>query len=237
VPYWDVLTMSLHAQGKNGAELVAAREARRRFADRVAGYQLEARALAGQRKLGELEALWHVMRDRTRAAGTPVGDYALETGDELQAHGDSTAALSWYRRAEQEYAYAEGAGDGAAARWGRARVAARLERWQEALTLGQGLVSADSTSLQYRGFTGAAAARLGRRDLAETILRQLTEEHRPYTLGHAQFEAARVAAALGRLDQASSLLVSAYARGYPYDIEFHRDPSLKAIPGRRGASR
>jgi hypothetical protein len=233
LPYWDLLAAALHVQGKGRSELAAAREARRRFPDRVAGYLPEARALAGQRKSNELEALWQVIRDHTHETDGQTGDLALEVGDELQAHGDSAASLSWYRRAYQEFASMDSTRGGETQRWGRAQAASRLGRWDEALHLGQALLSGDSTVFQYRGFTGVAAARLGRRAMAEALLLQLADDSRPYTLGHAQFEAARVAAALGQLGRANDLLVSAYTRGYPYDIDFHRDPFLKAIPGHR----
>lgn len=233
LPYWDLLTAALHAQDKSRLELAAAHDARMRFPDRVGGYVPEARALASQKRSTDVEALWQVMREKTHATDIETADLALDIGDELKSHGDSAVSFFWFRRAYAQYSSSDSAQRTEVSRWGRARAAARMGQWAEALELGEALLADSPAVLQYRGFAGVAAARLGKRARAAELMHNLAENRQPYTLGHPQYEAARVAAALGLLEQGNALLVSAYSRGYPYDIDFHRDPVLRVLSGHR----
>ena len=50
-----------------------------------------------------------------------------------------------------------------------------------------------------------------------------------FTFGRPQLQAARIAAALGDVARAEKLLGMAYRKGYPYDVQMHRDPILRSL--------
>jgi TolB-like protein len=232
LPYWDLLTSALHAQGKHRAELTAAREARRRFPDRFAAFLPEARALAAARASSELEELWATATGRTNATATEAATLAYEIATELWAHGDSSASGPWFSRAYGAVTPLTATPNAIDARWGRARAAARLGRLEEAYELNQALAVSDSARRDYYlGFLGVVATNLGDRGRAHALLEQLAGDVRPYTFGEPRFQAGRIAVALGDLERATELLASAQLQGYPYDMDFHRDPTLVRLRG------
>jgi TolB-like protein len=229
-PYWDILTSALHAQGKYKSELAAATEARRQFPQRVEGFISEARALAAEQRSAELERLWQEANAKLRMTPEDVSNLAYETGSELWAHGSSNNAQAWFTRALDATVSRDSSGGTIATRWLRARTAYRLGRLREALDLGQSLATDDPTrSEYYLGFLGVLAAQSGDSTQAEALLQRLAGDKRPYTLGVPQFEAGRIAAVLGETERATELFVFALDRGYPYTLEFHRDPALSRV--------
>jgi hypothetical protein len=228
LPYWDVLTSALHAQQKHRSELKAAREARRRFPSRLEAYFPEARALAASKMLIDLERLWTQVHSNPDATHARLGALALEVGSELWAHADSIAARQWLTRSYLAFMQAGRGRDGAEARWGRARAAARLGL-QVALGLSKELISLEHNRTEYLGLFGILSAQGHDRVRAQSVLQQLAADSRPYTYGRPQYEAARIAVALGDLGQATELLGLAKSAGYTYDPELHRDPILAPL--------
>jgi TolB-like protein len=225
LPYWDGLAIALHAQEKYQEELTAARAAQRRFRDRPAAYLSEARALAARGRVTELEKMWLNVTERMGPTALESGALAMEAGSELWAHGDSTASRAWFSRSYDAFASADTSTSAIDARWGRARAAARLGRLREALQLGEALAGS-SPQPEYLGFLAVVSAQLGSRDRAAALLRQLETDSTPYMYGRPQLQAGRVAAVLGDVDRAAKLLTSAYRRGYPFELETHRDNIL-----------
>ena len=233
LPYWEVLTSALHAQREHGQELKAAREARRRYPERVSAHAMEGRALAAQRQDAELERLWLELPARVSAlGGAQLGVFAYEIASELRAHGDSAGAQKWFARSHEAFVAGGDASSTTESRWGRARSAADLGRWREALVLCEALVAADSTRVDYLGLLGISAAQLGDRERAGRLVEHLAGNTRPYTFGRPQYQAARIASALGQIDRAAELLGMARARGYPYNLALHRDPLWAPLSGR-----
>jgi tRNA A-37 threonylcarbamoyl transferase component Bud32/tetratricopeptide (TPR) repeat protein/TolB-like protein len=229
LPYWDVLTISLHAQGKHRAELKTAVEGRRRFHGRLAAYLPEARALAATRRHKDLEALWGRVGASSDTAAVATGSLAYEVGAELFAHGDSAAAATWFDRA---YRVSSAGADKDAAEdllWVRARAAARLGRFEEAASLADAVVRRDSSRSEYLGMVGILAAQRGRSAPAKAVLERLAEDTSPYTYGRPQFQAARVAAALGDIERANRLLARAQSEGLPFSLDVHSDPILARL--------
>jgi TolB-like protein/predicted Ser/Thr protein kinase len=226
--YWEVLTASLHAQAKYEEELTAARAAQRRFFDRPSAYQYQMRALAALGRLRDMEKLWTATMSSLGATPVETGRLALEAASELAVHADSAAAHHWYRRAYDAFATGDTGETATEARWGRVRAAAQLGRHQEALRLGSSLAE-NSKDADYLGFVGVEAARLGLRARAESLGRKLEADTTSFTYGRPQFQAARIAAALGDVARSSRLLLAALRKGHPYHEEIHRDPALKAL--------
>jgi TolB-like protein len=231
LPYWTVLSMVLHVQGKHSQELEVATQARKRFPGAIAPYIAQARGLAATGRGRDLDQLWE---EALRVAEPPpreAGSLALEAGMELVAHGTAGQARRWFARALEAFTPVEGASDTTSMEWGRARALAGLGRWPDADTLSERLTMQDSTREAYWGMRGLAALHTGDRAGAYAILRRLASDHRPYLYGNAQFLAARIAAAAGDTLRASRLLTSAFTQGYPYDIDFHRDDALGGLAG------
>ncbi|HYC30843.1 MAG TPA: hypothetical protein VEB59_01070, partial [Gemmatimonadales bacterium] len=228
--YWYVLTASLHAQAKYDEELTAARAAQRRFPDRPSAYLHQVRALAALGQLRELEKVWSAAAGPLSATPVETGNLALEAGSELEAHSDSSTARRWFSRAYDAYAVADTGETATEARWGRAMTAARLGRFEEAFRLGSSLASS-SGATEYLGLVGAVAARLDRQDQADSLARRLEADTGKFTYGRPQFQAARIAAALGDREKANRLLIAARSRGYTWEVENHRDPFLRPLHG------
>jgi len=228
LPYWEILTSSLHVQGKHRVELSTARQAYQQFPDRLDALRPEALALAAQGQVTGLERLWS---EASKTSSVDVGTLAYEVGEELWTHADSSTAAPWYRRAYEVLTRAPGA-NGIEARWGRARAAARLGRWKEASDLAEALAVDDPKQREYYiGLSGLVAAWRGDRPRALELMGQLAGDNRPFTFGEPQFQAGRIAAELGDLERAQALLASALRQGYPYDLDFHRDRSLARLRG------
>jgi TolB-like protein len=221
--YWELLTSALHAQGKHRPELAFALEARRRFPARIEAYVAEARALGAERRSSQLEALWREAGTQSRFTPSDRSWLALETGSELWAHGDSSGARAWFERTlafDRSGVTTEG-------RWNMAQAAARLGRREQAENLGASVVAEDSTRrVAYQGLLGVVVEGAGQLDRARSLVDQLAGDERPYDFGVPQFEAGRVAAAAGDVEGATRLLGRALDRGYPYNLQLHRDPAL-----------
>lgn len=231
LPYWSVLALSLHVQEKYRQELDVARQARARYPARPSAYLPEARALAALGRIQDLDRLWEQGLQAASPTAAAAGAFALEAASELAAHGKAADAGGWFARALDAFTPADGAADPDVLQWGRARALARLGRWREAREVSRRLVAQDSTREDYLGLAGLAALGAGDRADAYATLRRLAADQRPYLYGNAQFQAARIAASADDVATASRLLASAYAQGYPYDIEFHRDPALAGLSG------
>jgi hypothetical protein len=193
----------------------------------------EARAYAAEHDAAGLERLWKSVAAVRDATVAEIGTLALQVGDELRAHGDSDmdAPRRWFDRAYKAVSPDEAARN-AAARWVKARAAARLGRLSEALALGESLVTDEPAQRDYYlGFIGIVSAQLGDTAGAQELSRRLAGDQRPFTFGEPQVQAARIAADLGDSAQAVRLLEAAFRKGYPYDLEFHRDQALASVRG------
>jgi serine/threonine-protein kinase len=229
-PYWVLLASALHAQRKYRQELMAGSEELRRFPGRVDAYLAEARALAAERNTRELEPLWEAVTALPNAAPVEVGLLALEVGDELRTHGDSGRSVRWFDRAYRTALPGAGGLAPVEVRWLKARAAARLGRLREALELGRSLPGDDPGQRDdYLGFVGLLSAQLGEQASARAVADQLANDQGPFTFGEPQVQAARIAAVLGDTGQVTRLLTSAYRKGYPYDLDFHRDRALASV--------
>jgi hypothetical protein len=80
-------------------------------------------------------------------------------------------------------------------------------------------------------YLGVSAARLGDTASAERYAARLAAIRRPYTFGRPAFARARIAAALGRRDDAVALLREAESQGLHAAREAHVAPELAALRG------
>jgi hypothetical protein len=240
LPYWEVLTDALHIQGKHESEMTAAHTARLRFSEDPASYTLEVRALAALRRTRDITALLAETEQISAFTPLQLGDIAVEAASELRAHGDSVSAVPFLTQADRWFGRDSGQHP-VEAMWGRMQVAAYRGSWSEAAVLGKVLVRADPSSVRYRGMLGVALAKSGDHVAAQRVLANLARDLQPYSFGIPQYEAARVAAALGQKEEAVRLIVVAHSQGYALYNDPHRDivlgelrqhPLLRPVVGR-----
>ena len=115
VEYWDLLTYSYHALNDRKHELARAREARRRFPDRIDVLSFELSALAAEGRTREVRALMDTALAFPRAKlGIPgviadmpglglwPGRLMINAATEFRAHGFSAAAQETFQLAIDE---------------------------------------------------------------------------------------------------------------------------------------
>jgi len=228
---WDALMEGLHMVGEHRRELAEARRAREVYPDRLLMLRDELRALAA---LGRVEDV-----ERSLDRNLPVAvDYAeasnlmLVVAGELRAHGHAEAGrrvaertITWLESPDADDAESIGLMIwGAMARYG-------AERWEEAKVLFDSISLNIPRDVNVRGYQGVLAARLGHREEAARISRELDGMASPYDHGRDVYWQACVAAQLGERDRAVALLREAYGRGRPFGIMLHRDMDLEPLHG------
>ena len=92
------------------------------------------------------------------------------------------------------------------------------EQWEEAESYFEQLSAENPQNQDYFGYVGVSAARLGEREKANRIFKELYNKDKPYLFGSNLHWCARIAAVLGEKKRAVDLLREAYGRGYGYGM-------------------
>jgi hypothetical protein len=83
--------------------------------------------------------------------------------------------------------------------------------------------------INYQGYLGALAVRLGDRASAERIAEALRLFDGRYRFGRRTYCRARIASLLGEKEKAVDLLRAAFTQGYRFTITVHRDPDFEPL--------
>ncbi|MEJ2218596.1 MAG: hypothetical protein P8099_18555, partial [Gemmatimonadota bacterium] len=230
--FWGAQTRALHMIGQHERELQAARMARDSLAGPLFGMTYEGRALAALGRVDDLMSLVAEIAVAPPQPGLTPGDALPDLALEARAHGHPDVSL---RIADRALAWLDGQPeDFQASAVGRALRGGLLYEhgdWQQAATAFAGL-AADSVDLvEALGYQGTTAARLGDPDRANEFDRQLAALPSPRSHGAITLWRARIAATLGRRDQAVRLLRQAFNEGLGYGIWLHRDADLLSLHG------
>ena len=230
VYYHDYVALGYHRLGDHEAELEAAARGHAQYPDRLLVRQAELRALAA---LGRTEDV------RARMAGvltlqpdglTTISDVFLLTARELRAHGQRDAA---HQVLASLLTWLDGRPDPVRqrlnARWVRAQALELLDRLPEALVLADSLRAESSDNVDYLGFRGVIAARLGDRVGADRVAAELAALHRPFLRGTNTRWRAAIAALLGERQQATQLVAAAIAEGDSGFFTSDADPRFELI--------
>jgi tetratricopeptide (TPR) repeat protein len=206
-PYWSLLAHSEHALGDHVAELVTARELRRRFPATRSGWTAEARALAALGRTHEIDSLAQLAVALPEETYWSYGAMLVVAALELKAHGTDDGSSARYA--------------GQAEQWLRARLALfphdiGHRYWLGALLYDQGrdaeaqrvyasLVVDEPTRLRPRGLEAVAIARLR----GEAAALQFLGAPDKWDLGEHMGYRARIAMAVGDPVHARGLLTEA----------------------------
>ncbi len=229
---WRLHTEILHVLGHHERELGVAQEAREAISGTLYAMTYEGRALAA---LGRLEELTALVGEIVVAAPQPVqtpGEALMDLAREARAHGHHAAALEiaqralvWHDEQPEEF---------------KATIAGRellgqllylCGDWDEAGGVFAALAADSAEILDALGYQGAIAARRGDAERARWFASELAALRLPRLRGTNTLRRARIAAILGRQEEAVTLLQKGFGEGLGYGIWLHRDMDLESLHG------
>jgi tetratricopeptide (TPR) repeat protein len=216
--YWGVLTYSYHMLGNHKQELKEARRGRKQYPEFLSTLWYEVRALAALGRIDEVDKKIEESLTLPPERGWNPGEIMSSAGDQLRAHGYREAslrvaerAIQWFKGRPPEEAKSEDQ------RFSLANALYAAERWEEARTLFEGLLKETPDNIDYLGYVGTTAARMGDKEWAEKISEQLAGLKTPYLFGGNTYWRACIASISKDKETAMSLLRDALAQGVTYD--------------------
>lgn len=221
--YWRDLAEAYHRLGRHREELSTARRARELFPGDAAALQLEVRALAALGRMRELERLAEREIELTAAPE----DLLLNAGLELRAHGQTRAGDEFVRRSLEKRTIRSW--QLGRPRLIRAKAHYILGEHDEAERLTRAHLSEFPESLDAQGLLGVIAAARGDEDEALAMSRRLKTLDRAYVRGVPTWWRARIAAVLGRPDDAVQLIEQAWSEGMYLWRSVHVEPDLDSL--------
>jgi tetratricopeptide (TPR) repeat protein len=151
---------------------------------------------------------------------------------EFEAHGHIRAARSMWERAVTWLETNPAAADAGPSRQSLLATALTgAERWEEAQSEWVRLmrVKSEAVSVDARAAVGLIAARQGDTLTAERMAAELARLSGPYLRGRHTLGRARIAASLGRREEAVRLVEAALAQGLPYSSSLHAEWGLAGL--------
>jgi tetratricopeptide (TPR) repeat protein len=225
--YWSWLASVYHMLGNHEQELVEARRARELHPNNPMTLSLEIQALAA---LGRLQDVRELLDEAPTLSRGAFG-IAINAGSELRAHGHTQASIEAFEHAIE---WLEARPDEEKERpYYRESLADALygaERWAEARELYQGLTVEFPETVLWRGMVGVASARLG--DTAQAMEMSAEIAEMSDWLPRRLYQQTRIAAVLGRSDEAMSFLREAFFEGHGHAIAQRRDMDLESLRDR-----
>lgn len=243
--YWNWKTAALHALGDHATELAEARRGLRQFPGHPLVVLNTGRALAATGDVAALRRLARELPSSSSDERKRRHKLLLDWSRELRAHGhdDEAQQLLAVLLAEQAPPAAADTAD-----WQtRAGALALAGRWADVERVARRALELAPDDLGAVGRIGVAAAASGDRATAERVSERLARLEAPYLFGRHTLWRARIAAAVGRPDDAVALLHVAFAQGHPRffdpaggafeEPEYHIDPALRPVARHAGFQR
>ncbi len=227
------LTRAHHLLGDYRQELQLARQARLLDPGNSRYFWAEGMALAALGRVDEISKLVDDVlvlpeRDGQFIAGRVMVFFAREVrvhGYPAEAHMLYNRAVDWFQ-AEAPKGRTCWQGNFVEALYG-------AERWHEAQVLASELAAEDPKDIHCQGYLGVLAARRGNTAEAERISAWLAVQNPSYHQGWHVYWRARIAAQLGRREEAVRLLRQALSQGALMHVNgmFHEDSDLEPLHG------
>jgi len=221
-----VLAGAHHMLGNYKKELKVVREGQNYFPDTLRLKEDEVCALAA---LGRIKEVRNVLEE-TLAVETSRGTYPFgimrEASEELRVCGFREEALEiahravgWYKQHRDEADY----------RYNLARTLYLAELWQESQALFKELSKQEPDNINFKGYLGTLAARMGDEKGAHRISEELKNFDRPYLFGSHTYWRACIASLLGEKQKALKLLKEAFKQGRGYGVYLHNNMDLEPL--------
>jgi tetratricopeptide (TPR) repeat protein len=221
--YWSVRASAEHQLGRHRDELRSAHRAQALHPLEPYAVDLEAAALAALGRTRELRRLL----DR-ELGGHPAPHALLRTvGLELLVHGDSAGGMALLR--ESLASALQRPVVSPADRWFVSRAHYLVGDYDQARAWLGPLIEQDPENMALHGAAGALAARAGDSVGASAADAWLAALDRPYMHGQNTYLRARIAALLGKHDEAVRLLRQAWREGHRAHTAAHADPDMGAL--------
>ncbi len=214
----SVLCTALHILGEFNKELTEALKGQQYFPGNLWFYEHEASAYAGLGNTNEIANVIEKCRSITSKSDTE-GDLILEAGLELRAHGHAHEAEKYFFMAGEWFSTHPSEPD-ALRNYGIALYLAG--NYKESQSLFSQLAEEFPEDVDYTGYLGVIAARLGHKEEAKKYAEALRQIDRPYLFGRQIFWSARIAALLGEPGKAVNLLNESFARGNRFGGYIHQ---------------
>jgi tetratricopeptide (TPR) repeat protein len=211
--------------GNYKKELQVAREGQNYYPDILDLKVSEVRALAA---LGRIKGVQDVIEENLtmKTTATSPGTVMQEASEELRAQGYREEALEiahraveWYQQHREEADY----------RYPLAQALYLAERWQESQALFEELFEENPENIDYQGYLGTLAARLGDEEEALRISEELKNIDRPYLFGGHTYWRACIASLFGEKQKAVELLTEAFNQGRAYGAYLHNNIELESL--------
>ena len=210
--YWGHLAFAYHITGNLEAALAAAKEGHRRYPSSPFSLSYEAAELAAIGRTNELEAVISEALSRKVDPDWPPAITIYQAAVELRAHGHRDAAREMARRGME----VRKANPGPPPRFQPTldiQLAYVAEDWKEVRRLAEEMARDSLTSPSGEGYLGDLAARQGDTVEAERLMAAIGRRTYAYGFGEAAMLRARIAALLGRKDEAVKLIRLAFSQG------------------------
>jgi len=212
VDWWlSVYIEALYMLGEYDKALDKVRLRKREFPDSPFNLVFEAVIRAAR---GEIEEVDNIIDQSFRLSGTAPKWVFIYAAEALRIHGYDDAVDQVCQRALQWYRYRT-TGD---YRYYMARILYLDGQWAEAGSIFEELHQEKPDDIEYLGFFGAAAARMGRVEKARRVIDRLYDRKEPYVFGEHLHWCARIYSILGEKKRAVDMLREAFGRGYPYGM-------------------
>jgi serine/threonine protein kinase/tetratricopeptide (TPR) repeat protein len=218
-----------HMLGKYLKELEEVSKGQENFPDDINLRVGRVRALAALGRIQEVLVMIDESLAKTQPPEAP-GIIMLEAAQELLAHGYlneskeiANRAVSWYQSQIPEEA------PGEKHRSSLAYAHYVAEQWENAQKLFKELSEEYPDHVEYKGFLGRLAARMGNKKEALQLSEELTGIDQPYLFGVHTYSRACIASLLGEQEQAVELLRDAFTQGRPFGAYLHRDMDLEPL--------
>jgi len=226
---FDVWAEAYHMLGNFNKELEVAKKGGKYFPEDIRFLAIEARSYAAQGKVDKVREAIERSLTATSATMTPA-DVMTEAAQELRAHGHKEESLKmagkaveWYKgRPAEEAAKEEN-------RYYLASTLYLAERWEEAQNMFEALLVEKPDNMDYKGYLGTIAARVGDREKALRISDELKALTKPYLFGNHTYCRACIASLLGDKKHAVDLLRESFAQGNEYGVYLHREMDLEPL--------
>jgi tetratricopeptide (TPR) repeat protein len=221
------LCFAHHMLGNDEAVLRLAVESLEHFPDAMIFYGLQANVLGVMGRFEEMNGILEASLSIRHHSRTSAGVSFPYTARELRAHGYheqsldvAERAVEWFRERPDEIQRES---------WFYVAALNAAERWQEARDFAERAVHEEPSAVRFVGLLGVLEARIGRTDEARQIAAELQLPGDDRLRSERTYWRACIAAQLGRLDEAVSLLQRAFSEGHRFSDEFHRDINLEPL--------